>query len=71
MIYQSQSVEETERFAGQLATDLAPGDCIALEGLACRGLDNRKRLFCPRGPLFYWREAWLERATAPTGDAKR
>ncbi len=32
MIYQSQSVEETERFAGQLATDLARGDCIALEG---------------------------------------
>jgi hypothetical protein len=46
-------------------------DCIALEGLACRGLDNRKRLFCPRGPFFYWREAWLERASAPTGGAGR
>jgi hypothetical protein len=42
-------------------------DCIALEGLTCRGLDNRKRLFCPRGPFFYWRESWLERADAPTG----
>ncbi|MGO4871859.1 MAG: GNAT family N-acetyltransferase [Roseiarcus sp.] len=42
-------------------------DCIALEGLTCRGLDNRQRLFCPRGPFFYWREAWLERANAPTG----
>ena len=46
-------------------------DCIALEGLACHGLDNRKRLFCPRGPFFYWREAWLERANAPTGGAER
>ena len=42
-------------------------DCIALEGVACRGLDNRKRLFCPRGPFFYWRESWLERVNAPTG----
>ena len=46
-------------------------DCIALDGLACRGLDNRRRLFCPRGPLFYWREAWLERIDAPTGGAER
>jgi hypothetical protein len=23
--------------------------CIALEGLTCRGLDNRQRMFCPRG----------------------
>jgi hypothetical protein len=36
-------------------------ECIALEGVICSGLDNRRRLFCPRGPLFYWREAWLRR----------
>jgi hypothetical protein len=46
-------------------------DCIALEGLTCRGLDNRKRLFCPRGPFFYWRESWLERTDAPTGGATK
>ena len=46
-------------------------DCIALEGVACRGLDNRRRMFCPRGPFFYWREAWLRRANAPTGGAQR
>lgn len=46
-------------------------DCIALEGLTCRGLDNRKRLFRPRGPFFYWRESWLERTDAPTGGAAK
>jgi hypothetical protein len=42
-------------------------DCIMLEGVACSGRDNRQRAFCPRGPLFYWREAWLRRA----GDGAR
>ena len=46
-------------------------DCIALDSLTCRGLDNRKRLFCPRGPFFYWRESWLERTDAPTGGAAK
>jgi hypothetical protein len=36
-------------------------DCIMLEGLCCAGLENRSRLFCPRSPYFYWREAWLRR----------
>ena len=40
-------------------------DCIVLDGVACRGLDNRARLFCQRAPFYYWREAWLRRA----GDA--
>ena len=40
-------------------------DCIALEGVICTGLDNRRRIFCPRGPLFYWREAWLKRVDDP------
>jgi hypothetical protein len=46
-------------------------DCIVLEGLTCRGLDNRKRLFCPRGPFFYWRESWLERTDAPKDGAAK
>jgi len=46
-------------------------DCIALDGLTCRGLDNRKRLFCPRGPFFYWRESWLERTDPPPGGAAK
>jgi hypothetical protein len=38
-------------------------DCIVLEGVACRGLDGLARLFCQRAALFFWREAWLRRAT--------
>lgn len=37
-------------------------DCIILEGLACEGLENRGRLFCPRSPYYLWREAWLQAA---------
>ncbi|MFL5289108.1 MAG: hypothetical protein ACJ8AW_51200 [Rhodopila sp.] len=40
-------------------------DCIILEGPQCAGLDNYSRLFCPRSPYFYWREAWLERVAEP------
>ena len=40
-------------------------ECIALEGVACSGLDNRRRIFCPRGPLYYWREGWLQRVEGP------
>jgi hypothetical protein len=36
-------------------------DCVILEGLVCNGLNMRKRLFCPRAPYYYWREAWLRR----------
>jgi hypothetical protein len=36
-------------------------DCIVLEGVTCRGLSSRHRLFCPRGAYAFWREAWLER----------
>ena len=35
--------------------------CVALEGVSCNGLDNRRRIFCPRSPLYFWREGWLER----------
>jgi hypothetical protein len=43
-------------------------DCVILDGVSCRGLDNRQRAFCPRGALFYWREAWLKRAEFPNGN---
>jgi hypothetical protein len=36
-------------------------ECIALEGVTCHGRDKCRRLFCPREPYFYWREAWLRR----------
>ncbi len=36
-------------------------DCVILEGLYCSGVDKRSRLFCPRAPYYYWREAWLRR----------
>jgi hypothetical protein len=36
-------------------------ECIVLEGVMCRGLDNRSRLFCQRAALYYWREMWLRR----------
>jgi len=45
-------------------------DCVILDGVSCRGLDNRQRAFCPRGALFYWREAWLKRAGTPDGGGK-
>ncbi|MDQ2078788.1 hypothetical protein RA307_01220 [Xanthobacteraceae bacterium Astr-EGSB] len=45
-------------------------DCVILDGVSCRGLDNRQRAFCPRGALFYWREAWLKRAGIPDGSGK-
>ncbi len=37
-------------------------DCVILEGLYCSGVDKRSRLFCPRAPYYFWREAWLRRA---------
>jgi hypothetical protein len=39
-------------------------DCIVLEGVTCRGLSSRHRLFCPRSAATFWREAWLERTEA-------
>jgi hypothetical protein len=41
-------------------------DCIILHGIVCGGLENRFRLFCPRSPYLYWREAWLERMDRST-----
>jgi len=38
--------------------------CVALEGVVCHGLDNRRRVFCPRSSPYYWREAWLRRVEA-------
>ncbi|MGO9768415.1 MAG: hypothetical protein ACLPSW_02460 [Roseiarcus sp.] len=45
-------------------------ECIALEGVTCHGLDKCRRLFCPREPYFYWREAWLRRANDLSSGAK-
>ena len=36
-------------------------DCIALEGVVCKGNYSDRRLFCPRAIIPYWRELWLER----------
>jgi hypothetical protein len=47
-----------------------PNECIALEGVTCHGLDKCRRLFCPREPYFYWREAWLRRANDLSSGAK-
>lgn len=38
-------------------------DCVALDNITCGGLDNKARLFCPRACYYFWREAWLERAS--------
>ena len=44
-------------------------DCIVLEGVSCRGLSSRHRLFCPRSAATFWREAWLKRAEPEAGAA--
>jgi hypothetical protein len=36
--------------------------CITLQGVYCKGVYSRLRLFCPRAITPYWREAWLDRA---------
>jgi hypothetical protein len=41
--------------------------CITLEGVSCRALYSRHRLFCPRAITPYWRENWLERASGEPG----
>ena len=38
--------------------------CITLEGVYCTGETTARRLFCPRAITPYWREIWLERASA-------
>jgi len=35
--------------------------CITLEGVVCKSVYSRWRLFCPRAITPYWREVWLER----------
>ena len=41
-------------------------DCLILEGVVCSGERSIGRWFCPRAIYPYWREAWLERADAPS-----
>jgi len=38
-----------------------PNECIILDGVACKGIYSRNRLFCPRAITPYWREIWLRR----------
>jgi hypothetical protein len=38
--------------------------CIILEGVICQARYNKKMIMCPRATYPYWREIWLERATA-------
>jgi hypothetical protein len=39
-------------------------DCIMLENVYCEARYNKGLSFCPRRTYGYWREIWLERATA-------
>jgi hypothetical protein len=39
--------------------------CITLEGVYCSGETTQGRAFCPRAITPYWREIWLQRASAP------
>jgi hypothetical protein len=54
---------------GEMLTMQNP--CITLEGSLCSGDFSEKRLMCPRAITGYWREIWLQRATAasPRRDA--
>jgi len=45
-----------------------PGECIVLDGVACRAHFSRRRLFCPRR-FPYFREIWLEPLDRP-GDRR-
>jgi hypothetical protein len=42
-----------------------PNDCIVLDGVVCSGERSRRRLFCPRSIVPYWREIWLRRVALP------
>jgi hypothetical protein len=37
---------------------------VILEGVSCKALYSGQRMFCPRGIHHWWREIWLERASA-------
>jgi hypothetical protein len=41
-----------------------PGACLILDGVTCGGKLSKDRMFCPRAVYPYWREIWLERASA-------
>jgi hypothetical protein len=46
-------------------------DAITLEGVVCTGDLNLRRWFCPRAMYPYWRECWLERASAAEATTTR
>jgi hypothetical protein len=43
------------------------GPCILLEGGYCKSLYHPEALFCPKRIPQYFREAWLERTSGPSG----
>jgi hypothetical protein len=40
-------------------------ECIALDGVVCKGNYSQFRKCCPRSIRPFWREIWLERAVEP------
>jgi hypothetical protein len=44
-------------------------ECIALEDVVCKGHYTSGAWFCAREHLPLWREDWLERVEAPTGES--
>ena len=40
-------------------------ECIALDGVVCKGHYSQYRKNCPRSIRPFWREIWLERAVNP------
>jgi hypothetical protein len=45
-------------------------DCATLEGVVCSGELSPVRYFCPREIQSFWRDIWLTRIDAPSGEAQ-
>jgi hypothetical protein len=56
-------VRRVERIINEVTGEMMEmkSPCITLEGVVCKSVYSRSRLFCPRAITPYWREAWLER----------
>ncbi|HTT13665.1 MAG TPA: hypothetical protein VMG60_22590 [Burkholderiaceae bacterium] len=62
-------VQRVERIINEVTGEMMEmkSPCITLEGVVCRSLYSRARLFCPRAITAYWREGWLERIDPDRG----
>jgi hypothetical protein len=62
-------MQRVERIINEVTGEMMEmkSPCITLEGVVCKSVYSRSRLFCPRAITAYWREAWLER-TERRGD---